>query len=154
MFILAFTIVSIINVFNSEKLNLNPVIGVLSQASDFNETYPSAEYSYIASHNMKFIEQAGAEVIPILYDYDKPTLKKIFSKINGILLPGGGQHLWKDFHARTGFSLLTETTQYLMKLAIEANLKGDYFPVMGICLGFELMIMAISNDTQSRFILL
>ena len=134
--------------FKTEKLNLHPVIGILTQASDFNKTYPSAEYSYIASDYVKFIEQAGAEVIPILYDYDKPTLKKIFSKINGILIPGGEAPLWLNPKNLTGFSLLSENGQYLINLAIEAKLKGDYFPIMGTCNGFELMIMAISNDSK------
>ena len=144
MKIIFLIILSITFALNSGKLNMNPVIGIVAQPSDFNNTYPSAEYSYIASVYVKFIEQAGAEVIPILYNYDKPTLKKIFSKINGILFPGGGSPLKENGN----LTLLTENGQYLMKLAIEANLKGDYFPIMGICNGFQLMIMAISNEPR------
>jgi len=33
-----------------------------------------------------------------------------------------------------------------MNLAIEANDKGDYFPVWGTCLGFELLLLASAND--------
>lgn len=34
-----------------------------------------------------------------------------------------------------------------MDLAMEANDKGDYFPIWGTCLGFEVMLMAVAKNS-------
>ena len=49
-----------------------------------------------------------------------------------LIIPGGGASLESSDYARIG-SLLYE-------LAIKSNNNGDFFPVLGICLGFELML--------------
>ena len=45
-----------------------------------------------------------------------------FNSINGMLIPGGSADL-KPGHP------FYDATDYLFKLALEANDKGDYFPV-------------------------
>ena len=45
------------------------VIGVLTIPSDDDYVdYPSSKYSYLAASYIKFIESAGAQVIPIPYE--------------------------------------------------------------------------------------
>jgi len=41
-----------------------------------------------------------------------------------------------------------KTGAFLINLAIDANKKGDYFPVWGTCLGYELIVLTVSNDTN------
>lgn len=48
-----------------------------------------------------------------------------------MLIPGGGANLSSSGYAAAG--------SILYKLAVEANEQGDYFPVWGTCLGFELL---------------
>lgn len=45
-----------------------------------------------------------------------------FAAINGLLLPGGGAKLEPGHQ-------FYDTAEYLTKLSLEANDKGDYFPV-------------------------
>jgi len=45
-----------------------------------------------------------------------------FDAINGLLVPGGSGNLTKGHP-------FYDNTEYLLKLAIEANDNGDYFPV-------------------------
>lgn len=45
-----------------------------------------------------------------------------FDAINGLLVPGGSGNLTKG-------NPFYDNTEYLLKLAIEANDNGDYFPV-------------------------
>ena len=45
-----------------------------------------------------------------------------FDAINGLLVPGGSGRLTKGHP-------FYDNTEYLLKLAIEANDNGDYFPV-------------------------
>ena len=48
-----------------------------------------------------------------------------------LLIPGGGASLETSGYAKAG--------ALLYELAMESNEKGDYFPVWGTCLGFELL---------------
>jgi gamma-glutamyl hydrolase len=36
--------------------------------------------------------------------------------------------------------------KFLYDLALEANDRGDYFPIMGHCMGFEFLAMITSGD--------
>lgn len=137
-------IFSLIPLINSS--DHRPIIGILAQPSDFNATHPTDNYSYIATSYVKFVESAGARVIPIPYDLPNEQLKEIFQSINGLLFPGGSASLWQNESTRFEMSEFTKKGQYLVNLAIEANLNGDYFPIWGTCLGYELILIAISND--------
>mmetsp|Transcript_24813 Transcript_24813/g.69148 ORF Transcript_24813/g.69148 Transcript_24813/m.69148 type:complete len:81 (-) Transcript_24813:892-1134(-) len=64
-----------------------------------------------------------------------------FWKVNGILLPGGGAEL------KPGFGYYDISAQ-LLQLAIEANDAGTFFPILGTCLGFEAMVVAVSQNTS------
>lgn len=118
-------------------VNERPIIGILTQPG---EPAPKG-YSYIAASYIKWIEAAGARVIPIMYDMTEQELQERFSAINGLLLPGGGADL------RPGHAFY-DTAARLVQLAIEANDKGDYFPVHGTCLGLETLSIIISRNTS------
>lgn len=61
--------------------------------------------------------------------------------VNGFLLPGGSARL------RPGHTFFDTATE-VVRLANEANDKGDHFPILAICLGFEtLAIIASGNVT-------
>ena len=49
-----------------------------------------------------------------------------------ILFPGGGSSLEDSSYANAG--------SILYDLAIKINDNGDYFPLWGTCLGFELLL--------------
>eukprot|EP00730_Choanoeca_flexa_P013843 TRINITY_DN5784_c0_g1_i2.p1 TRINITY_DN5784_c0_g1~~TRINITY_DN5784_c0_g1_i2.p1 ORF type:complete len:307 (+),score=84.73 TRINITY_DN5784_c0_g1_i2:1-921(+) len=108
----------------------NPVIGILTQSSP----------SYIAASYVKYLESAGARVVPVFHTSTESELKSLFSKLNGILIPGGGADL-SDFSKP-----FLSTANYTMSLALEANDKGDYFPVWGTCLGFETLAVVVAQD--------
>ncbi|KAK2156271.1 hypothetical protein LSH36_217g04053 [Paralvinella palmiformis] len=74
-----------------------PVIGILAQAASLQDGD-----SYIFSAYVKFIEQAGALVVPLRIKESKGYYKTLFEKLNGF-----------------------------------AYGKGDFFPILGICQGFE-----------------
>lgn len=135
------------------QYNQRPIIGVFAQPSDFPKHYPTDKFSYIASSYIKFVESAGARAVPIPYDTPKDQLKYLFNSLNGLLFPGGSALLWDDDNTHGVMSNMTLAGQYLIELAKEANNKGDYFPVWGTCLGYELMMIAISNnkDVLDRF---
>lgn len=117
------------------ELNLRPLIGIVSQVGD-----PAPKgHSYIASSYVKLVESAGARAVPILCDMSKEEVARRFKAVNGILIPGGSQNL------RPGEPFY-DTVAQLYELAIEANDRGSYFPVYGVCLGFETLAIVASGN--------
>ncbi|XP_024399813.1 gamma-glutamyl hydrolase 1 [Physcomitrium patens] len=127
-----------------------PLIGILSQPGDgmgYSLTStgglekpvpPGYSTSYIAASYVKFVEMGGARAVPLIWNEPEETLRKKFSAINGILFPGGGTSL-KD-------SPFFRVADKLFNWAIEANDRGDHFPIYGVCLGFELLSVIVSKN--------
>eukprot|EP00755_Sulcionema_specki_P037349 Sspe_Gene.2623::Locus_878_Transcript_1_1_Confidence_1.000_Length_838::g.2623::m.2623/K01307/GGH; gamma-glutamyl hydrolase len=83
---------------------------------------------------------AGGQVVPIHYTSSEEELKAIFGKINGVLFPGGGADVGMG-------SRYNKAGGILYKLAVEANDRGDVFPIWGTCLGLQLMMVLTAQDT-------
>lgn len=63
----------------------NPIIGVFTQTLSNTTTNKT---SYIAASYVKFIEMAGAQVVPIYSFANTSDVLTLLSKINGVLFPG------------------------------------------------------------------
>lgn len=83
--------------------------------------------SYIAASYVKYLESAGARVVPVLWDADETQLRATFAGLSGLLFPGGGQDLG---HYDSPFLV---KARFLYNLVIAANARGDYFPLW-VCL--------------------
>ncbi|EFJ14357.1 hypothetical protein SELMODRAFT_423816 [Selaginella moellendorffii] len=131
-----------------ESREKRPLIGILTQPGDgddrsyINRLEPGdprrSNISYIAASYVKFVEAGGARAVPLLYNEPWETLAKKFSLINGILFAGGSASLQDGPYYRA--------SEFLFKRALEANDKGDYFPVFGTCLGLELLAVIVSGN--------
>jgi gamma-glutamyl hydrolase len=86
---------------------------------------------------VKYLESAGARVVPILNTYTREDVEDIFPHINGVLFPGGGANL--------NDSGYYDVAKVIYELAIKANDNGDYFPLWGTCLGFQLLCVLTSG---------
>ncbi|PIA33893.1 hypothetical protein AQUCO_03900032v1 [Aquilegia coerulea] len=127
------------------NLYFRPVIGILTHPGDgaSGRLNNATNASYIAASYVKFVESAGARVIPIVYNESQSIIAEKLSLVNGVLFTGG----W----AKTG--LYFETATWIFEQILEKNDKGDHFPLFAICLGFEVLNMIISknNDILERF---
>ncbi|XP_036958248.1 zgc:171566 [Acanthopagrus latus] len=119
-----------------QQLNYRPVIGVLAQENLPGDTFARGT-SYIAASYVKFVEGGGARVVPIRINCTEEEYAKIFSTINGLLLPGG------DVDIQT--SQFTRASKILYNLAIKANDAGDYFPIWGTCQGLQQLSVLTAN---------
>ncbi|XWS27368.1 hypothetical protein CRYUN_Cryun26dG0109200 [Craigia yunnanensis] len=119
-------------------LYYRPVIGILSHPGDgaSGRLNNDTNASYIAASYVKFVEAAGARVIPLIFNEPEEILFEKLELVNGVLFTGG----W----AKAG--LYYEIAQKLFKKVLEKNNAGDHFPLYAICLGFELLTMIISED--------
>lgn len=119
----------------AEKLNYRPIVGVLAQryyGPDAKRNGPPTA-TYIAASYVKFLESAGARVVPVFVNKEHDYYVNLFNSINGVLFPGGSASL-----AASGYSSAAKT---LLNLAIaEHDNNGTHFPVWGTCLGMEQLL--------------
>ncbi|KAK6946598.1 Peptidase C26, partial [Dillenia turbinata] len=122
------------------KLNYRPVIGILSHPGDgaSGRLNNATNTSYIAASYVKFVESAGARVVPLIYNEPQEILFEKLELVNGVLFTGG----W----AKSG--LYFETVKTILNKILEKNDAGEHFPSLAICLGLELLTMIISQDNN------
>uniref|UniRef100_A0A2H8TKB7 folate gamma-glutamyl hydrolase n=1 Tax=Melanaphis sacchari TaxID=742174 RepID=A0A2H8TKB7_9HEMI len=116
--------------------NERPVIGILAQEvywSSFKNLRPS-NYTYIAASYVKAIEASGGRVVPVFTNRTTEYYKNVVKKVNGILVPGGESTFNNSFG-------ISRSTHEIFRIAKNINDNGDRFPILGICLGFELLLV-------------
>ena len=116
-----------------------PVIGILSSPND--ESDP-AQGSFIVDHYVKFLEAAGARVVPVVYDQRPESLDALQSKLNGVLFTGGGLTLAED-------STYYQTAKRIYENAKRYTDSGNPFTLWGTCMGFQLLHVLGSGGNQS-----
>mgnify|MGYP002631581910 CR=1 FL=1 len=77
---------------------------------------------------VRYIQQQGARVVPILYsESDEITLEKL-KGLNGVLFPGGaGDYLHKG--------------KFVLDQVKKFNDDGQLYPLWGTCLGYENLVV-------------
>ena len=126
-----------------------PIIGILSQKITEKFTpYITNDSSYIAASYVKWVEGAGAQVIPILSTYSKKKVLKLVRSINGVLFPGGAAPLNDSNFARVARWIFNEAIRIY-------DFEKRPFPIWGTCLGFEVLNVLgsgeISDDILSDY---
>ena len=115
-----------------------PLIGVLSQPPYWDGA-PAAPRGYIAASYVKWLESAGARAVPIFHDEHRATLDAKLAAVNGVLLPGGDSDVSRGTQLRA-------TAERIVRAALDARDAGDYFPVWGTCMGFQLLALVVADD--------
>ena len=126
------------------SLNTRPIVGVLTQPLNTevgNSSAPS-NLTYIAASYVKFLESAGARVVPVHFDASDSELDATFRGINGLLFPGGGADLSVGTRLRAAAARLYNS-------ALASNDAGDVFPIWGTCMGFQLLSLLTARDEDS-----
>lgn len=122
------------------SLNYRPIIGIVSHPGDgaSGRLNNASDVSYIAASYVKLAEMGGARVIPILYTEPPEIINQKLNLVNGIIFTGG----------RTKKGLYFEVVKGIFEKVLEKNDAGEHFPLLAICLGFELLTMIISKDNN------
>ncbi|KAG1367777.1 Gamma-glutamyl hydrolase [Cocos nucifera] len=117
-----------------------PVIGIVTHPGDgaSGRLSNATNASNIPASYVKFVESAGARVIPLIYNEPWEVILDKLSLVNGVLFTGG----W----CKKG--LYFETVKKIFQITLDRNDAGDHFPLFGICLGFELLSMIITKDNN------
>lgn len=84
---------------------------------------------FIINNNVAWFADRGIDIVPIPYNTKSP--EKYMKRIHGLYLQGGP--VYNEDYMKTAMRFL--------ELAVEANKRGEYFPVWGTCHGFQTLIM-------------
>jgi len=127
--------ITLVSVF--AEINRRPMIGIVAKPD--NDTHPTL--AYLPAQYGTWLAQAGARIVPIRYDERPDRIKELFNSVNGLLFTGGDLTLRED-------TKYFSTANLLWQMAKEANDKGDYFPVWGTCMGFQLLSILAAEDHE------
>ncbi|XP_058864468.1 gamma-glutamyl hydrolase-like isoform X4 [Acipenser ruthenus] len=119
------------------QINDRPIIGILTQETEDDNLKPYGK-TYIPSSYVKYLESAGCRVTPVKLNLTLPEYEKIFNSINGMMFIGGAVNLLTSDFAKAA--------AVFYKLALKAYVSGDYFPLWGTCLGFQLLTALVAGD--------
>ncbi|CAA6661139.1 unnamed protein product [Spirodela intermedia] len=133
--------------FPDPSLYYRPVIGILSHPGDgaSGRLSNATDASYIAASYVKFVESAGARVIPLIFNEPRrSSMKWVYSSLFPVssLLALTSLTLFR--WAKRG--LYYDTAQDILQKVLEMNDAGKHFPLFAICLGFEIVSIMISKD--------
>lgn len=115
----------------------------------FKSNVPVTQKYIFSNPYVSFLHLAGLDVYPIPTHISQENLRVLLSKVNGVMLPGGMSSIMNPDPNNANkmvFSSYTKTVKMIMDEAKAINDQGDYFPVFGICLGFEAMIAAEAEN--------
>ncbi|CAB4058154.1 GGH [Lepeophtheirus salmonis] len=138
IFILFCTIVPKANGVDEESpiMTYRPIIGVMSIdiSHGWIKWFPNKTQSIAASY-IKIVETGGARAVPILCNQTDEYYEKMFQSTNGLLIPGGGVSLDTSCYAQVGRTMIQKALN-----------SGDYYPIWGTCLGFELILHILDDN--------
>ena len=117
-----------------EAVNNYPIIGVMTQPTTSTQGDCGGDCLYLAASYVKYIEAAGARVVPVNYYADEDELSSLFDALNGFLFVGGG-------------SAFPSSAQYIWDRTVAANEAGDFSPLWGTCMGFQWLCLAATKNT-------
>lgn len=112
-----------------------PIIGVFTQPSTSTQGNCGGSCLYLAASYVKYIEAAGARVVPINYYSTEAQLDAIIGSLNGFFFPGGG-------------SSYPASAQYVFDKVVESNKNGNFLPLWGTCMGFQWLLIAASRNVN------
>ncbi|OAF70275.1 hypothetical protein A3Q56_01941 [Intoshia linei] len=112
--------------------------GILFKDNTVKKTCNYKAFAYLETRYVQFIQQSGAQALPILLNKSVKYYENILNVVNGILLPGGGTHADHSFYKNT--------TNIILDIINAKNDNNQHFPIMATCLGMEVLSILFSEN--------
>ena len=125
-----------------QELNNRPIIGILAQHFHPDDPFPVPGDCYISASYVKYLESAGARIVPIKINQEPEVIEKLLSSVNGVLFPGGDSDVMNSPFQRNA--------KMAFEYAVSQRNAGKYFPIWGTCMGFQqLSVLAAQSNVLS-----
>lgn len=111
-----------------------PIVAVFTLPSHSSQGSCKGDCVSMAASYVKYLESAGARVVPVNYNAPTEELDTLFDSVNGWFFTGGG-------------ASLPPSAKHIWQKVKTAKDSGDYLPLWGTCLGFEWLLKLATNDT-------
>jgi len=126
------------------QVNNRPIVAILTLPVDLPDNPPGTT-SYFPASYVKFVEAAGARVVPLRYDAPPSATAALLSRVNGVVFTGGAAAF---FRADGELSQYGATAKAAFDATVAAAAAGEWFPLHGTCLGFELVMTLAANNAS------
>lgn len=121
---------------------MRPLIGITTAAiTDGGLTYNRA-YTMIS----RAVVQAGGLPVLIPTDLDEPTLRELYERLAGVLLPGGPDIDPAIFGEAPHPTVKIDAARDAIELPIARWAVADDVPLFGICRGHQVINVALGGD--------
>ena len=117
-----------------------PTIAILSFPTPTNSTEPAVTSSIWEGY-IRWIEQTGMKIVAIHPWFTHEQIDEVLNNVNGVLFIGGNRTVDINQHYE-------QVGSYIIDKVIEMNKDREYFPLFGICFGYELLLAHIANDNS------
>ena len=122
------------------------MIGIISAPVENNNI--NCAHSYLYTSYIHWVEMSGENAVIIPYDINENDLEIMLKRINGIIWVGGGMSNKKN-HTQQQEDKLLNTLFICYTYAMSENDKGNYYPIWGVCLGLDILIMFVTNEAKT-----
>ena len=127
-----------------------PIIGVLAlpiESGDcitFRSAVPLAAPPTSCFHSLyvKWLEAAGARVVPLPFDLPRERLDTLLDSINGALITGGETDI-KNLHTP-----YMQAAGLLYNTSVNRHRHGEVWPLWGTCMGMQVLSVLGAADSS------
>ena len=138
------------SLYEGSTLNPSPVIAILTLPVEYGKGIVHS-HSYLPQSCVKWIEQCGARVCPIQYDLPRNVIRGLLEQCNGLVTWGAMMRLYDvdedskniqlDIEFRH-YKTFIRTLDFVYLYIASQNMKGNYYPLLGIGDGMQMVAMA------------
>ena len=123
---------------------MKPLIGITA----YSRTWEGYGWPYHVCYalNAHAIEKAGGLPVLIPEDVSEENLRAIYQRLDGVLLPGGGDIAPEIYQAQRHTKLYgVDEQRDAMEIALTQWAVEDDLPIFGICRGIQVMNVALGG---------
>lgn len=130
----------------SLELTDRVLFGILTQPMhrDQPKRLHEEKTEYILQEHVKYLEAAGARVVPVSFLLPRDELVQLLGKLNGLYVPGDHKSILdnEDYHG---------SVETILRYATEQNKFYNAFPVVFTEFSFILMLQQAGHASKAAF---
>jgi len=119
-----------------------PIIGIVSIYSESWDDYNSSEWNYIPRSYVRWLQSAGAKVVPIQWDLPFDQIDYLLDRLNGVVFTGGNIGVLKNNSPTPIYNAFRHITEYILR----KNQHCNFYPLWGTCMGFWNIVRTIARN--------